>query len=81
MIAAALLLLNPLLPLTHVPLLKVRELYERLLDRTQHVKVWASYAAFEASKDVPDGTGSVGVGGGLTAARAIYRRAYEALKV
>ncbi|KRX02037.1 hypothetical protein PPERSA_07682 [Pseudocohnilembus persalinus] len=27
----------------------VRELYERLLDRTQHVKVWLSYAQFEQS--------------------------------
>jgi crooked neck len=26
-----------------------RKLYERLLDRTQHVKVWMSYAQFEAS--------------------------------
>ena len=25
----------------------VRQLYERLLDRTQHVKVWVSYAKFE----------------------------------
>ena len=25
-----------------------RELYERLLDRTNHVKVWISYASFEA---------------------------------
>jgi hypothetical protein len=63
-------------------LLQVRELYERLLDRTQHVKVWASYAQFEASKDVPDGgAGGLGVGGGLAAARAVFRRAYDALKV
>ena len=33
---------------------EVALLAERLLDRTQHVKVWASYACFEASKDVPD---------------------------
>ena len=26
---------------------KARELYRRLLDRTQHVKVWLSYAQFE----------------------------------
>lgn len=26
-----------------------RALYERLLERTGHVKVWLSYAAFEAS--------------------------------
>lgn len=28
---------------------RTRELYERLLQRTHHVKVWMSYAAFEAS--------------------------------
>ncbi|XP_047320632.1 crooked neck-like protein 1 [Impatiens glandulifera] len=28
---------------------RARELYERLLDRTKHVKVWISYAEFEAS--------------------------------
>jgi crooked neck len=28
---------------------RVRELYERLLDRTKHVKVWISYATFEAT--------------------------------
>jgi crooked neck len=27
---------------------RVRVLYERLLDRTKHVKVWLSYARFEA---------------------------------
>ena len=28
--------------------LRARELYERLLERTSHVKVWLSYASFEA---------------------------------
>ena len=28
---------------------RVRELYERLLDKTKHVKVWLSYAKFETS--------------------------------
>ncbi|KAH7513816.1 hypothetical protein FEM48_Zijuj11G0022300 [Ziziphus jujuba var. spinosa] len=28
---------------------RTRELYERLLDRTKHLKVWLSYAKFEAS--------------------------------
>lgn len=45
--------------------------YERLLDRTKHVKVWISFATFEASS---------GVGGGVEDARAVYRRAYDALK-
>lgn len=29
---------------------RARELYERLLERTTHVKVWLSYAAFEAEE-------------------------------
>eukprot|EP00898_Chlorokybus_atmophyticus_P002064 jgi/Chlat1/2859/Chrsp194S00790 len=32
---------------------KTRALYERLLDRTKHVKVWMSFAQFEASVPVP----------------------------
>ena len=28
-----------------------RKLYKRLLERTQHVKVWLSYAAFEVIPD------------------------------
>nr|GEV15311.1 crooked neck-like protein 1 [Tanacetum cinerariifolium] len=28
---------------------RTRQLYERLLDRTKHLKVWISYALFEAS--------------------------------
>jgi hypothetical protein len=28
---------------------RTRELYERLLDRTKHLKVWVSYAKFEAT--------------------------------
>ena len=28
---------------------RARDLYERLLDRTKHLKVWISYAEFEAS--------------------------------
>jgi len=33
---------------------RVRQLYERLLERTQHVKVWISYAQFEANSNDPD---------------------------
>ncbi|XP_036406487.1 crooked neck-like protein 1 [Megalops cyprinoides] len=33
---------------------KTRELYKRLLQRTQHVKVWISYAQFELSVDSPE---------------------------
>ncbi len=28
--------------------IRARELYERLLERTSHVKIWLSYASFEA---------------------------------
>ncbi|KAE8125962.1 hypothetical protein FH972_020722 [Carpinus fangiana] len=36
---------------------RTRELYERLLDRTKHLKVWISYAKFEASAMKEDGGG------------------------
>jgi len=47
----------------------VRQLYERLLDRTKHIKVWLSFAAFEAT-DAQDNS----------AARAVYSRASEYMK-
>lgn len=34
---------------------RTRALYERLLDRTKHLKVWLSYAKFEASAMDEDG--------------------------
>ncbi|KAA8528264.1 hypothetical protein F0562_035485 [Nyssa sinensis] len=37
---------------------RTRELYERLLDRTKHLKVWISYAKFEASAMNEDVWGS-----------------------
>ncbi|XAR55117.1 hypothetical protein NMG60_11030515 [Bertholletia excelsa] len=37
---------------------RTRELYERLLDRTKHLKVWISYAKFEASAMEGDGRDS-----------------------
>ncbi|KAA8521214.1 hypothetical protein F0562_011879 [Nyssa sinensis] len=37
---------------------RTRELYERLLDRTKHLKVWTSYAKFEASAMEEDVWGS-----------------------
>lgn len=33
---------------------RTRQLYERLLDRTKHLKVWISYAKFEASAGKED---------------------------
>eukprot|EP00899_Mesostigma_viride_P028523 jgi/Mesvir1/8856/Mv02752-RA.1 len=32
---------------------RTRDLYERLLDRTKHIKVWLSYAQFEATAPLP----------------------------
>jgi len=62
-----------------------RALYERLLQRTQHVKVWLSFAAFEAAA-LPGGEGEGVAGEGeeapaarAAAARDVYRRADRAL--
>ncbi|KAG6520037.1 crooked neck-like protein 1 [Zingiber officinale] len=33
---------------------RTRQLYDRLLDRTKHLKVWISYAKFEASAGIED---------------------------
>eukprot|EP00937_MAST-01D_sp_MAST-1D-sp2_P004952 g4952.t1 len=49
---------------------RAQALYERLLQRTGHVKVWLSFAAFVASAG----------GGDAAGARAVYERALEALK-
>jgi len=43
-----------------------RQLYERLLERTQHIKVWLSYAKFEASLSPEEGAAT---------ARSGYERA------
>lgn len=48
----------------------VRSLYSRLLERTNHVKVWISYAQFESSD----------IGGGLEASRKIFQQGYDSLK-
>lgn len=47
-----------------------RKLYERLLERTGHVKVWISFGQFEGTD----------VGRGVDAARSIFDRAYDKLK-
>ncbi|KAI6653777.1 Crooked neck-like protein 1 [Oopsacas minuta] len=47
---------------------RVRALYERLLDKTKHIKVWLSYAKFEASIEELENT------------RAIFGRADKLLK-
>ncbi|KAL3912028.1 MAG: hypothetical protein SGARI_001359 [Bacillariaceae sp.] len=47
-----------------------RRLYERLLERTNHVKVWISYAQFEGSE----------IGLGMEKARDVMEKAYDLLK-
>eukprot|EP00752_Nemacystus_decipiens_P007357 g6579.t1 len=44
-----------------------RQLFERLLERTQHVKVWISYAQFEAKTEIET-------------ARGVFRRGYDHLR-
>lgn len=47
-----------------------RKLYERLLERTGHVKVWISFAQFEGTE----------IGNGIEAARDTFEKAYNQLK-
>jgi crooked neck len=49
---------------------RVRKLYERLLEKTGHVKVWISYAQFECTA----------LGQGLSAAREVLETAYQQLR-
>lgn len=53
---------------------KTRQLYDRLLSKTNHVKVWLSLAQFEMSN--PENGEE-----GAEKCRGVYRRAYEALKI
>ena len=48
-----------------------RQLYERLLERTQHVKVWLSFAKFETTLVPKDGSEH---------ARSVYEKANDSLK-
>lgn len=52
---------------------KVRELYERLLAKTQHVKVWLSFAQFEANNP---NNGEMN----NEKARQVFKKAYDELK-
>lgn len=66
---------------------KTRDLYVRLLERTDHVKVWISYAHFELN--VPDEADEVANGDGDEApkseaakarARDVFERAHKSMK-
>lgn len=50
-----------------------RQLYERLLERTMHVKVWISYAKFELNSQTEDDLN-------IILARRVYERANEQLR-
>ncbi|KAG7302199.1 hypothetical protein JYU34_013673 [Plutella xylostella] len=52
---------------------KARQLYERLLDRTVHVKVWLSYAKFELNAENADNIN-------VEMARRVYERANDNLR-
>ncbi|XP_064465251.1 crooked neck-like protein 1 [Ornithodoros turicata] len=51
---------------------KAAQLYERLLQRTQHVKVWISYAQFQLNNTSEDQA--------VSRARAVYERANKQLR-
>lgn len=53
---------------------RARQLYERLLERTMHIKVWISYAKFELACEEND------EGLNVALARRIYERANDSLK-
>ena len=62
-----------------------RGLYERLLERTKHVKVWISYAKFEALEALggaaeADSSSKEPVRGDVRVARGIFQKAYSLLK-
>ncbi|CCA67446.1 probable protein CCN1-putative cell cycle control protein [Serendipita indica DSM 11827] len=64
---------------------RVRKLYERLVERTGHVKVWISWAIFEGTKLVPpveegEEEEEEGLPADLTKAREVFERGYKALK-
>lgn len=52
---------------------KARQLYERLLERTVHVKVWLSYAKFELNAENSDNIN-------VELARRVYERANDSLR-
>ncbi|KAI3382686.1 hypothetical protein SNEBB_003909 [Seison nebaliae] len=57
---------------------QVRDLYERLLNKTSHVKVWLSYIHYEASINVEEHEEMTYMNK-LKIIRKLYRRAYDSL--
>jgi crooked neck len=60
---------------------RTRALFERLLEKTDHVKVWISYAHFEINADEGEGGEEETVSDEAKArARKVFERAYKSLK-
>jgi len=58
-------------------------LYERLLDRTNHVKVWISFAQFEASSEIETEKGDEEAESDsekLKRARSVFRRGLASIR-
>lgn len=58
---------------------RTRALFERLLGKTDHVKVWISYAHFEINAD-EEGEEDTVSEEAKERARAVFERAYKSLK-
>ncbi|CAO3614973.1 unnamed protein product [Mucor hiemalis] len=54
---------------------KTRDLYYRLLERTEHVKVYISFAQFELSIPYEDGNAE-----GVKRSRLVFEKAYDKMK-
>ncbi|KAJ5135857.1 RNA-processing protein HAT helix [Penicillium bovifimosum] len=59
---------------------RVRQLYERLLQRTDHVKVWLDYAKFEAIVSRDDEEEEPEVSQATIRARSVFERAHKVFK-
>ena len=65
---------------------RTRELYERLLEKTDHVKVWISYAHFEINlpedeeEEVEDAEGQPRSEEAIARARKVFERAHKSMR-
>ncbi|ORY75076.1 hypothetical protein BCR37DRAFT_192887 [Protomyces lactucae-debilis] len=59
---------------------KTRKLYERLLAKTMHVKVWTSFAQFELSVSEPEEDEDTSRKSAAERARGVFSRAHTAMK-
>lgn len=59
---------------------KTRDLYQRLLERTEHVKVYISYAQFELSVPTSDEEGEDNNNENVVRARKVFEKAIDSMK-